>query len=688
MKQSFWNNVPFVRILLPFIAGITISIYFHCNFLYSLAALAISFVAFLVAFFFFKKFRYAVFNGILLSSTLFCFGLSLNQFQNELNSSIHFSKQYEAKYLTVYIDEVPVEKVKSLKFHTHVIGYFDSLSEQHLCNGNLLLYAAKDTLSKSLKYGDVLLVKNNLVRKIPPPQNPDEFNYKRYLHFNNVHYQAYVKHNDFVKTQATKANKLFLFVYGAQTYFSNVLTEFIINPTEIAVAQALLYGYDDAIDPEVVQAYANTGTLHVLAVSGMHVGLIFMILGLLLKFMDRTNRMKFWKHVIIIICLWIYSMLCGLSPSILRATVMFSFIILAKMVNRPSNIFNTLAISAFSLLCYDTNIIANVGFQLSYMAVIGIVFLQPYVYDWYDATTKLGNEIWKITSVSIAAQLTTFPLGLLYFHQFPNYFLFSNLIIIPLTTIIIYIGIVLIVFSKITFIAIWLGKLMYLGIALTNAIVKFVEKMPFSYVNGIHISIVQAVIIFISISFFITYFLKQQSFYFKTALAFACVFFVLNDIKSVEDKSRIEIVVYHVGGFTAVNFINGKSCLLLADTAFVRDESKFHFHLQQHLWHCGIKQPEIKLLNNDWQKIIFGEKNIYVSGKDLPQFAIHEKQIDVLVIRDKMNLKNLLEMAKINQVVFSASLKPHVSEAMKKLLDEKNIPYTDVGVSGAFELSL
>ena len=632
--------------------------------------------------------RYAALNGILLSATLYFFGISLNLFQNELFQNDHFSKQTSSNYLLVNVDEVVLEKVKSFKLHTKVLGYIDSSFQQKKCSGNLLLYVAKDSLSKLLKYGDILIIKNNLVVEVPPPQNPDEFDYKRYLRFNNIHFQAYLRQNDYQKTAITKTTFLYSWIYDVQKYFKETLAKYIVAQTEIAVAQALLYGYDDDIDADVVQAYANTGTLHVLAVSGMHVGLIFMILTLMLKFMDKTKRTKLVKNSIIILCLWIYSLLCGFSPSILRATVMFTFIILGQMLSRPTNVYNTLAISAFTLMCMDTNMLANVGFQLSYMAVIGIVFLQPYVSEWYEPKSWLGIQIWEITAISIAAQIITFPLGLLYFHQFPNYFLFSNLIIIPLTTIVIYIGIILVIFSKIPIIALWLGKLMYWGIALTNAIVKFVEQMPFSYISGIHISIIQTVFIFIGLAFFISYFILRRSIFFKLGLVMSCLFFGLNAIQQYQNYTQQNVVTYHINNQTAINFIQGNHSTLLIDSGLWVDKSKVHFHMQQHFWHCGMQQQQLIFTDTIWKQILVNDKKIILSGKGLPIFSSNDSANCILIIKNKIQLSKILKSVHPSQVIITTAVKSYQAKVMKEFLQEKNIPVVCIGESGSFELSI
>jgi competence protein ComEC len=683
MSQSSWSKIPFVRFLLPFLSGIITSILVPCSFLFCCTAFVLSFLLFLFAFFVLKSFRFALVNGLLLSAVFYFFGISLHLFQDELFRNDHFSKKASAGSLVLYIDEPVVEKTRSFRLHTKVVGCLDSTGVQQACSGNLLVYAAKDSLSSRLAYGDVLIIRKSTIREVPEPRNPDEFDYKRYLLFNNIHFQAYLAGGDYVKTACSRANALFQWVYSVQQYFKRTLATYVASPVETGVAEALLYGYDDEIDPEVIQAYANTGTLHVLAVSGMHVGLIFMILNMLLKFMDGTTRMKLLKNVVIGIGLWAYSLLCGLSPSIMRATVMFSCILLGQVVKRPGNIYNTLAVSAFFLVCSDTNTIANVGFQLSYAAVAGIVLLHPYVYEWLNARSWLGNEIWKITSVSIAAQAATFPLGLLYFHQFPNYFLLSNLVIIPLTTLIIYIGIVLIACSKITLLATWLGKLMYWGIAVTNYSVKQLEHMPFSYVNGIQVSIAQAICIFLCLAFVISYLLWRRTVHFKSALLVASVFCTLHGTQLVNNLSGKEMTVYSIRGSTAISIIQGEQALLLADSALFADTRKWQFHLQQHLWHHSVRIPQKSALTGAWQNITVAGKLILLSGEGM---AAIRDTVDLLIITRPLDIDKLNIVPR--QVVISGSVSASAAKRLTTLYTSRNIPCHPVGESGAFQLSL
>ena len=196
---------------------------------------------------------------------------------------------------------------------------------------------------------------------------------------------------------------------------------------EYAVVSALVAGYTDDLDIETMKAFADTGTLHVLSVSGMHVGIIYYVLNLLLLFLSKHRYGNILRVLILLSFLWLYSMITGMSAAVMRSAAMLSFIIVGKSFNRYVNTYNIIAASIFFLLIMNPFTLMDVGFQLSYISVIGIIWLQPHIYSIFDFNTKWKDEIWKVVSVSIAAQIATFPLGIFYFHQFPNYFLPSNL---------------------------------------------------------------------------------------------------------------------------------------------------------------------------------------------------------------------------------------------------------------------
>lgn len=683
MQHTFWHQVPMVRALLPFAGGIGISMFYSIDINVAVTATVGFALLAIISATYFKAYQQRWFSGFFITLMLVGFGISLHLIQHPLLYSTHFSRVVKPISYIVMVDEEAVEKSHSYKMRTKVIEAINQQHQPTSVDGYLLVYLNKDSTTQVPHYGDLLVIPAEKVRDVPPPKNPNEFDYKRYLAFHYIYYQTYLKPNNYSLLNLNYGSALMKQIYAAQHYFKHVLQTNIKGKAEVGVAQALVYGFDDEIDEETMSAYANTGTLHVLAVSGMHVGIILYILNGLFFFMNKNKRLLITKQIILLISIWIYSALCGLSPSILRATVMFSFILIAKMLDRKSNIYNTLAASCFMLLCFDANMLANVGFQLSYMAVLGIVFIQPLIYPWFVSTNWLMDQIWKITSVSIAAQLATSPIGLLYFHQFPNCFLFSNLLIIPLTTIILYACLALLVLSFWSAGAAILGVGIKYAITFTNWLVAQVEHIPYAYVNGIEISILQSILLYILLFASIYYFIYQHTTLFKTALTALLVFTLLVGYQTWQQSTQQKLMVYSVNKATAIGLINGNHATYLLDSMMRNDKQKFRFHLQQHVWHKGIQQIDTINPKEYWHQFTVGHKTIVVSGKN-KSTALNP---DVLVVRYPIKLDDLL---RINPklIVANGTLSSKKTYELETFCKQQAIPFYAVLNSGAFELSL
>jgi len=252
---------------------------------------------------------------------------------------------------------------------------------------------------------------------------------------------------------------------------------------------------------------------------------------------------------------------------------MLSFIVIGKSLGRYTNMYNTLAASAIVLLCADPFLLLQVGFQLSYLAVYGIVFLYKHIHLLLSPVTWLGKQVWSLTAVSVAAQLSTFPLGLFYFHQFPNYFLLSNLAVIPVSTVIIYGGIVLFFISPVHAIAHPAGFLLGKIVHLLNTIVLYVEHLPGSLLEGISVSIAETVLIYLSMFLFIYFLLnKSNRFIFLSGLAFSFVLlFRIHDTAKANRQCRF--IVYDIPKISAIHFIEGRHGLLSADSVLVHNRN-------------------------------------------------------------------------------------------------------------------
>lgn len=307
-------------------------------------------------------------------------------------------------------------------------------------SGTVQAYFAKDSLSDRLSYGDILLLENT-INSIDKPRNPYQFDFKSYYAHKNIYHQAYFKSGSWTYTGNSESSRFWEITCSIRRLLQKRFETYFENKAIRGVASAIIIGYKEDLDDNWLDAFSKTGTIHVLAVSGLHVGIIYILLSIILGLNRATGSALKIKSFITLLALFGYCLLTGSSPSVCRASIMFGTVLIAKAINRQSNIYNTLALSAFILIVFDPFTFFHVGFQFSYLAVLGIVYYKDIFRSWVPVKTWLGDKIATLLSVSAAAQITTFPLGLYYFHQYPNFFMFSNLIVIPCITIILYAGI-------------------------------------------------------------------------------------------------------------------------------------------------------------------------------------------------------------------------------------------------------
>jgi competence protein ComEC len=683
MLAGYWHQIPFVRIVIPMSIGIGINMFFPIPIPACISIFSISLLLLLIVWKFYSYKFYNLSFGVFLNLFFYTAGVAIHTSHNHLNYQTHFTKT-NGEYLLLDINEPGQIRKNSIKCRAKVLQVISKGYNQAV-DGNIILYFEKDSsLLPQLSYGSRLLIKNTS-QEIKGPQNPFEFNYKRYLAFNQIYQQAFLLKNNFIVIDQLGGNILWKIAYQAQAFFNKTLLTYVKSNSEIAISKALLYGYDDDIDPDLVKAYSNTGTLHVLAVSGMHVGLIFWLINLVLKYFDKKKYQRIVKAIISLSIIWSYSILCGLSPSILRASVMFSFVAIGNMVKNKPNIYNTLAASAFTLLLFDSNMLASVGFQLSFLAVFGIVSMQKYFKRWFTFKYWISNEIWNIISVSIAAQLATFPLGLLYFHQFPVYFLASNLLIIPLTTGIIFVAIAMIFAAGLTqiipifsYLASCFGFIVKWLIYFTNIIVLWLEKLPFSYITGIQITEIETILIFIAVAYACNYFITRKQYLAKNALFFFIMVFIVNAYEDFKIENQKFITIYNINKTFAMQIVDGPKSTLIADASLINDGDKFHFHLQQHIWACGITEVDTIIFNRNLNLNI-NQLKLNIGNKILPNYTN--------ILTEKIYVDTNL-LTNNTPVIISSKLNNLQSQSIAKFLKPKNVLINNVLENGAITINI
>jgi len=402
--MNFLQRTPFFRLLLPFILGIILYQFvelapwsLYAMFVLSAMLILVSFVIRIPKQQF--QFRWLFGCGIFLLMLSMAYVLSGIREKSTAFDHLHQKGVYRVELISA-----PIEKAKSYLCKVKILQYLDK--DWKSAQGEAILYLQKDDAASRLLFGDRLLVGAEFA-KPEKALNPDGFDYAAYLKRQGVEATCYIPTGTWQLTDKSTDFSVRREADKWRNYLLDVYRKFNIQGDEFAVLAALTLGYTDDLNPDLRASYSATGAMHILSVSGMHVGVVYVIIAFLLGFLDKSQRKKVLKAIFIILFLWIYAFLSGLSAAVIRAALMFSFVALANCTGRKSQIYNTIFMSMLLMLLYNPFFLYDVGFQLSYAAVLSIIFFQPMVDKLYQPTNKITRFIWEVFSVSMAAQLGT-----------------------------------------------------------------------------------------------------------------------------------------------------------------------------------------------------------------------------------------------------------------------------------------
>ncbi len=342
-------------------------------------------------------------------------------------------------------------------------------------------------LNTPLVPGQVIWVPKN-PELVPGPSFPNEFDYKGYLASKGIHFRQFLGKKLQVLPLPQPSQFKFTLEH-LRHYFAQIIDQYVIRPESKQIALALLLGQKESLGKEVKQAYSATGTQHILAVSGLHVAIIYSILLLPLTYFKQEGHALRKGYLFLVLGLiWIYALMTGFSASVVRAVVMFSLVTLGQLRKRKPSIWNILSFSALLLLVLDPEVRTDLGFQLSYLAVAGIVGLQPLILQFWSPPNRVLDYFWQMAAVTLAAQLITSPLTIHYFHAFPSYFLLANLLIVPLSYLILCVGVPFLLLGWIPFLGRVLGAFVDFLLLLQNEITYQIQDLPAALWQGIHLS--------------------------------------------------------------------------------------------------------------------------------------------------------------------------------------------------------
>ena len=624
-----------------------------------------------------KNYKKQYWVGFLMSCSLVLIGVFSTFVHEESNHKNHYlnlssSLSTSPNVFTIKIIEV----LKPGRYHDKYIVEIQSFN-QHKSKGKLLLNLNRDSHCMSLDVDDLLFSKSVLT-PINKPFNPHQFDYSNYMAKKYIYHRVTLSGDQLLSIR-TQKNSLGGLAASFRSLIIQKLNNTIFETETLSIINALLLGQRQDISETLYENYAKAGAIHILAVSGLHVGIILIILQNLLKPLDYWLKGKIIKIAIIVFLMWTYALIAGLSASVVRAVTMFTLFAIALNLKRPTNSYNTIAISIFFLLLFKPNFLFDVGFQLSYSAVLSIITIEPLIRKLWRPKFKIIYYLWRIMTVSLAAQIGVFPLSLYYFHQFPGLFFLSNLVILPGLGFLLGLGLLIIVLALIGQLPNWLSSFYNDLIGSLNYFVEWVASQEsFVFQN---ISFDAANVMFSYMVIILTvYIIKKRSFA-------ACISFLILIVGfqgySIYNKTRSNhnsLIIFHKSRNTLIGFQNGRNLTLHHDLDPKQiDEVSF-------LENFSVAE-KIQVSSTDSIKDVYTiDKNHLLVIDSLGVYNVKTFQPSIILLRGspKINLIRLIDSLKPNFIVCDGSNFRSYQERWEATCKAKKIPFHQTSKKGAF----
>lgn len=567
------------------------------------------------------------------------------------------------------VEEVLKPNDYSQSYITRVVAVGDTRA-----SGKLLLNLTLDSVAKPLKIDDELLSLTN-PEAIRPPLNPHQFDYQDYLQKQGVQHQIRTNYRSIIVKQGSKT--LFGMASNFREHIISKLKSRNFGHQELGVIQALILGKRDDISEATYNDYKNAGAVHILAVSGLHVGIILFLLEFLLSPLERLPKGKTIKLIFVVLLLWSYAFVAGLSPSIVRAVTMFSFVAYSLYLNRPTNSFNIIALSMLFILLVKPLFLFQVGFQMSYAAVFAIVWVYPQLQKFWLPDNIVVRKAWQLLSVSVAAQLGVLPISLFYFHQFPALFFVSNLLVIPFLGLILGLGIVVILLALTNLLPQFLVDGFNWTIQLMNSIVGWVARQEGFIIRNIPFDSVQMIIGYAVIIALVVFLsrprLKSALFFFGGLIVFQS--WTIWNQTQVHQKETI-VLAHRTRNTILLHQLGDSLSVITSDSDNIGTISTDYAVAER------IQKVDTSVLRNSYQ---IGDKKLFVM--DSLGVLPLEEQLDYLLLTQssKINLERLIDSIRPKKIFADGSSYPSVISKWQATCIKKEIPFHYAGEKGFYD---
>lgn len=673
-------DFPIIRILLFFVLGIVLSYYFpiavETVLYFVLIVLGIyAFVYFKTRNVFEPKRRF----GIALYVTFFILGYFTNTIHTDAsfkNHYSHFESLYQNENEIILIIR---DKLKNTKKHNRYYAQIESINNKHY-QGRILLNIQKNDIASNLISGTRIKVKSYLVKNFKV-NNPNQFDYNKYLETKNIYAQVFVR-TEAIFINQTPVKDLYYYVSKFRNTISENLTKKNFKKEELAVVMALILGQQQDISPEVIRDYQFAGAVHILSVSGLHVGFILLFVTFLLSPFPNTKRYNTIRLSITLTLLWLFAITAGLAPSVLRATTMFSFVATGMYLKRHTNTYHTIAVSLFIILLFEPHFLFDVGFQLSYLALFFIIWVQPLLKSIWEPKNKIVKYLWEILTVSFAAQIGTLPLSLYYFHQFPGLFFVTNLILIPFMTIIMSLGVLLVILAYFDITPYILLIAVEKSITLVNLFIKKVASAESFIIQNIPFSLLLLILSFVCIISLTLYFEKPN--YKKLVLGLTSILclqigFIYTFYNSFK---KDELIVYSVSKNNLITIRKGENISLYQSTKTNKEDYGFNT-IQSYITANFLKLNKVEVLKN---VLYFKDKKIIIVDSDKILNLSFSPDIVIIANSPKINLERMLDKLKPLQVVATNTNHKNFVSQLESTCKKLKIQFHSTFKDGYFKL--
>lgn len=670
-------DFPLAKITISFMLGIIVSYYAKPSIATAGIILMASAALFFILYFSItKNKKLNILFGISTSIVSFFIGLITLQLQTDSyqkSNYIHSKKAFEKPQLITFTLR---EKLKSNDFNDRYIGIINQI-ESKTYTGRIIVNIQKDSTKNKVILGNTIRVKT-VLQGNTSSKNPNQFDYAKYLENKQIYGQIYCRKSEIAINKNIKKD---IWYYSGRLHsrIINNLEKAHFNKDEMNVALALILGQQQEISSEIIKDYQYSGTTHVLSVSGLHVGFIMLFINFILKPIPNNRKGSFIKLISILVSLAIFAIISGLSPPVLRSVVMFSFLAIGNHLRRSGNIYHTLLVSILLILLFEPYFLFDVGFQLSYLALFFIFWLQPILKNIWTPKHKITIYLWNALTVSFAAQIGTLPVCLYYFHQFPGLFFVTNIIILPVLSFIMIAGIIVMIIAVFYSPPIIFAIIFEKSIYLLNLMIHFVATFESFVIRDISFNFYYLVTIYLLIITG-TIWMGKPNFNKTISLLFTIVIVQISFIYTKKEiESQQELIVYHTKKNTLISERIGKNIsFIISDTLAKNNVSTAYL-----VGNFGVLKSTNKIKNT----LFFNGKKILV----LDSTGIYENKIqpDLLLLTQspKVNLDRLLKDLSPKVIIADASNSNSIVKNWKLTCIKKNIPFHATSEKGYYKLN-